>query len=123
MPSKAEEYHLKINPKQEITRPDFCLSDVEGITCEPDFINLLVNDMGENFKKVYKNNPYFGGNVTRYLSASYKPLNNIQIEISRGIYMDENSQELIPEKAQKVKSHLTENMINHFNIFYKKYKL
>ena len=114
MPSQAEEYHLKITPNQEKHRPDFCLSDISGISCEEGFLMEIGKNLNLDYPKVYYNNPYFGGNITRFLHATYKPLNNIQIEISRAIYMSEESQTLVPAKVTHLKPILTEALISHF---------
>jgi N-formylglutamate amidohydrolase len=42
MPSRPTEYHMKQNPNQKKERrPDFCLSDRKGKTCDPEFIKFF----------------------------------------------------------------------------------
>ena len=122
MPSRAEAYHLKINPTQEIVRPDFCISDISGQSCEKDYIDFISNSLNASYQNVTQNNPYFGGNITRFLHATYKPLNNIQIEISREIYMDEGNQSLLTDKVTRLKEELTNSLIEFYNHFYDKHK-
>ncbi len=122
MPGVAEDYHLKINPDQDKVRPDFCISDISGISCEPSFIDNIVQNLSSSYSKVYKNNPYFGGNVTRFLNATYTPLNNIQIEISRGIYMDETNKTLKTQAAEGLKDRLTESLILFYQTQFSKNK-
>lgn len=122
MPANAEEYHLKINPKQEKIRPDFCISDISGISCEPEFIDDVTKSLASSYAKVYQNNPYFGGNITRFLHKTYTPLNNIQIEISRGLYMDEETKNLKQLGVDKLTNNLTESLIKLYQKFWEKYK-
>lgn len=123
MPSIAEEYHLKINPGQERLRPDFCLSDIEGLSCEASFLEDIGKDLNKSYSKVNYNNPYFGGHVTRFLNSKYQSLNNIQIEICRGIYMDESNQSLLESKSKELKVILTNSIIKHFELFFDKYRV
>ena len=115
MPGVAEEYHLKINPNQTKIRPDFCLSDVNGETCTQEFIQFISNDLAKDYENVTINSPYFGGHVTRYLNQKHKRLNNIQIEISRSLYMNEENKEL--KNNSDLKNNLTRSLINLFNQF------
>lgn len=119
MPSKAEEYHLKINPNQKIERPHFCLSDIEGVSCEKDFIDFACTELKKGYSNITQNDPYFGGHITRHIQNIYPKINNIQIEISRGIYMDEVDQKLMPDKVKSLKPVLTEALINTFKKFHK----
>lgn len=117
MPSKPTEYHLKINPRQEMERPDFCLSDIEGQSCAKEFIDFAAKELSKAYPKVYQNNPYFGGHVTRHVNAAFPASNNIQIEIKRGIYLDEAKRALDPPKVQKLKPVLTKALIKTFQEF------
>ncbi len=123
MPGKAEEYHLKINPSQDVLRPDFCLSDVSGISCEPDFIQHIQKSLAGHYSKVTINNPYFGGHITRSINEKFPDINNIQIEINRSLYMDEENKELKSAGVSRLKDKLTLSLIELFENFYQKYTL
>lgn len=118
MPSRPTEYHLKINPNQKLERPDFCVSDVNGKTCEKEFIDYTCDQLKKFSKNVTQNDPYFGGHVTRDVDAKFSYTNNIQIEIKRGIYMDESNQTLINEKVDVLRENLTNALIKVFESFY-----
>ena len=117
MPSKAEKYHLEKNPNQKIDRPDFCLSDQHGKTCEKNFIDFMQNQLGQYFSEVTQNDPYVGGHVTQYIGKHYPEGNNIQIEISRAVYMNEETKELKTTQVDYLKSHLTDSIIKCFQEF------
>lgn len=116
MPSRATEYHLKITPNQSIIRPDFCLSDVNSITCEEVFIKTFQKELTYNYSKVTINDPYFGGFITRHINDLFPEINNIQIEINRALYLNEENRQLI-NKAQDLKINLTRALLNSFNKF------
>jgi N-formylglutamate amidohydrolase len=111
MPSVATEYHLKVTPNQPKLRPDFCVSDIEGKSSEIEFLNAACEKLEAVSTSVNKNFPYYGGFITRHIHAEFDRINNIQIEISRAIYMDENTKELITDKSTKLKKHLTQALI------------
>lgn len=117
MPSTPTKYHLDINPKQELERPDFCLSDIEGKSCEKAFIDFTSDQLKTAYDKVYQNNPYFGGHVTRHVDANYPGVNNIQIEIKRGIYLNEEQRTLNGKKVSKLKPVLTKALLETFKKF------
>ena len=112
MPSRPTEYHMKQNPNQKMHRPDFCLSDRKGKTCGPEFIRFFQQELIKAGHESSLNDPYIGGFVTEYVDQFRT--NNIQIEINRSIYMDENSKELVPTKVAKLKPLLTEILIQGF---------
>lgn len=117
MPSRPTAYHLSKNPKQEKERPDFCLSDIEGLSCAKEFIDFAQAQLLKSYSKVYQNNPYFGGYVTRHVNERFPETNNIQIEIKRGLYLNEEKRELEPSKAGALKPVLTKALIEVFEKF------
>lgn len=114
MPSKPTNYHLEINPNQKMVRPDFCVSDIEGISCSTDYINFICDNLKSFSPNVTQNDPYFGGHITRHVNATFKRINNIQIEINRGIYMDEEKKELNYKLVKKLKPRLTAALIKQY---------
>lgn len=115
MPSRPTEYHMKQNPNQKTHRPDFCLSDRKGKTCDPEFIRFFQEGLIAKGHESSLNDPYVGGFVTEYVDQFRT--NNIQIEINRSIYMDEVTKELVPEKVAHLKPILTEVLIKGFEKF------
>lgn len=114
MPSRPTSYHMKQNPNQGTHRADFCLSDRKGLTCQKEFIDFFDQALASHYETI-QNNPYIGGHVTEYLNGFRS--NNIQIEIKRGIYMDEVKKELVPDKVNKLRPLLTDALIRGFTHF------
>ncbi|MCY4644058.1 MAG: N-formylglutamate amidohydrolase [Bacteriovoracales bacterium] len=109
MPSTPTAYHLKKNPGQGSKRPDFCLSDLEGKSCAPRFIQTLKEDLESFGYGVLINDPYEGGYITRFAHPLF--CDNIQVEINRALYMDEKRRALTPE-AKTLKDRLTQAVIS-----------
>lgn len=109
MPSFATDFHMRYNTNQERERPDFCLSDLEGQSCPKNFIQKLQKELEKNYSKVSINNPYWGGYLTHYINE-FEDIHNLQIEIKRNLYMDENSRALTPESLL-LKEHLTRALL------------
>lgn len=122
MPSRATSYHLNVNPNQPAERPSFCISDRTGLTCEKDFLDFITIELKKDYPNSTNNMPYFGGYLTEFIHSILPHGNNIQIEISRALYMDEDKIKLVPEKVKELKAKLTKALISQFEEFYKKHK-
>lgn len=114
MPSAPTQYHLKINPNQARQRPDFCLSDRNGHSCRPEFIQYCQAELARNYSQVTLNDPYIGGNITKHINDKFPKINNIQIEINRALYMNELTRELDDSKSKVLKKHLTAALVKTF---------
>ena len=104
MPSEATAYHLAKNPDQKTKRPDFCLSDLGGRSCSPGYMKAMERGLLKRGRHPLVNDPYGGGYITQFVCPYVE--NNIQIEINRGLYMDEKNRRLT-EGASLVKDQLT----------------
>lgn len=113
MPSRPTAYHLSITPDQPMTRPDFCVSDISGKSASDEYMSSIVSQLETFSNNVTRNIPYFGGHITRWVDQEFPSLNNIQIEISRATYMNEETRVLIEDKAKKLKKNLTKALLNH----------
>lgn len=77
-------------------RPDFIIGDRYGTSadkCLTQIALLLLNNMGYN---AISNKPYAGGFITEHYGRPQKNLHALQIEINRGLYIDERTLELKP---------------------------
>lgn len=73
------------------TKPDFILGDRYGTSCAPelvDYASALLRSLGY---KVSRNTPYAGGFITEHYGRPNRSLHALQIEINRGLYMDETT--------------------------------
>ena len=95
MPSTTSTYHRQKNPGQNPHRPDFCISDFHGQSCSAPFMDKIITSLPHPGQQAKKNDPYFGGYITQFLAPL--PVENVQIEINRKLYMNEEQRELRPE--------------------------
>ena len=69
--------------------PDFVLGDAHGTTCSSRVtrrVEAVLNGFGY---RVRRNDPYAGGYVTRHYGRPREHVHALQIEIARGLYMNE----------------------------------
>ena len=116
MPSAPTAFHLKNNPQQKVKRSDFCVSDLQGESCSREFIDFVVEQLTISGFSAEKNEPYFGGYVTKFVNAISRT-NNIQIEINRATYMDEVAKTMLEEKAARLKKVLNAALLSTFQKF------
>ena len=114
MPSQATPYHFQQNPKQTLHRPDFCLSDRQGETCSQHYIALLEQTLTAHGHHVLINQPYVGGYITQF--AHPLSPHNLQIEINRSLYMDEQKRELTAG-AKTLRQQLTATLLQQWQHF------
>ncbi len=70
-------------------RPDFVLGDRDGKTCDPRFVTLVRDVLTDLGYSVAINNPYKGLELIMRYSDPAAGRHALQIEINRGLYMDE----------------------------------
>ncbi len=78
---------------------DFVLGDAHGTACCPALARAaerVLTDMGYT---VRRNDPYAGGFITRHYGRPREQVHALQIEIARGLYMDEARVEPLPRFA------------------------
>ena len=113
MPSKPTAYHLEKNPSQGLDRPDFCLSDLSGRSCSKSYMEKAQKNFQSPGILVMVNQPYTGGYLTQFANSLVS--DNIQVEIKRGLYMDEQKGRLFPEtKLAPFRDSLTEALLRQF---------
>jgi N-formylglutamate amidohydrolase len=72
-------------------RVDFVLGDCRGGACAPaltDQVEITLRRLGYT---VARNNPYSGGYVTQHYGRPGEAIHALQIEVNRGLYLDEAS--------------------------------
>ena len=71
-------------------RPDFILGDRYGTSCTVGLIDAATEILTGLGYRVSRNKPYAGGFITEHYGRPLKGLHALQIEINRGLYMDES---------------------------------
>jgi N-formylglutamate deformylase len=72
-------------------RPDFVLGDRDGTTCERAFTELVRRTLAGMGYRVALNDPYKGVELVRAYSDPKAGRHSLQIEINKGLYMDEKT--------------------------------
>jgi N-formylglutamate amidohydrolase len=70
-------------------RPDFVLGDRFGASCMPDLTDCAAATLQRLGYTVCRNKPYAGGFITEHYGRPSRGLHALQIEVNRGLYMDE----------------------------------
>lgn len=92
MPMQAG--HLPQLASGRIRPTDFVLGDAHGTTCSPRLTRLVERTLAGMGYVVRRNDPYAGGYITRHYGRPRDGVHTLQIEIARGLYMDESRIEL-----------------------------
>jgi N-formylglutamate deformylase len=74
-------------------RPDMVLGDRDGTTCAPAFLDLVGSVLSGFGYQVAINRPYKGQELVRRYADPARQRHSLQIEINRGLYMDERTGE------------------------------
>ncbi len=75
--------------KKGRTGPDIIIGDRYGKSCAPELgqaVCEIFQDLGMN---ISRNKPYAGGFITEHYGRPLRGLHAVQVEINRGLYMDE----------------------------------
>jgi N-formylglutamate amidohydrolase len=73
------------------SRSDIVLGDCHGTACHPAVVDAAHQFLRERGYQVTRNSPYAGGFTTAHYGKPAEGGHGIQIELSRGLYMDERS--------------------------------
>jgi len=83
----------EMTPDGAVVRADFVLGDRDGTTCAPDFTELVRSVLAAKGYDVRVNDPYKGAELVRRHGDPRAGRHSLQIEINRGLYMDEPTRE------------------------------
>jgi len=78
-------------------RPDFVLGDRFGNACAPAITHHARAILRAKGFKVEVNKPYAGGFITEHYGRPENGLHALQVEVNRGLYMDETKVQPLPE--------------------------
>jgi len=71
------------------TRADFVIGDRYGTSCSTLVVDVLQHELTRLGYAVLRNKPYAGGYITEQYGTPAEGLHTVQIEINRGLYLDE----------------------------------
>ncbi len=89
-----------------LKRPDIVLGDRFGTSCTPALIDFVHRALSRLGYAVGRNTPYAGGFTTHHYGRPSAGLHALQIEINRGLYMDEAAFTRLPE-FERLARHMT----------------
>ena len=87
-------------------RPDLILGDRDGTTCAPEFTDIVETVLKDQGYSVGRNFPFKGVELVRRYSDPAAGRHSLQIEINRGLYMDEDTQARTP-RYERLRDHMT----------------
>ena len=91
MPSRGATPH---GPSQR--QADFVIGDLHGRTCDPSLSTLVVDTLRDCGYAVRLNDPYSGAEIVRRHGRPSERRHAVQVEINRGLYMNERRLQRIP---------------------------
>ncbi|MGE3251257.1 MAG: N-formylglutamate amidohydrolase [Hyphomonadaceae bacterium] len=71
--------------------PDVVLGDRYGASCHPAVTSLVEATLRRLGYRVHRNAPFAGGHTTQHYGRPGKRVHALQIELNRGLYLDESS--------------------------------
>ncbi|WP_052161371.1 N-formylglutamate amidohydrolase [Hoeflea sp. BAL378] len=74
-------------------RPDIIVGDRYGASASHDLSRAAVSFLSELGYRVVRNKPYAGGFITEHYGRPARGLHALQIEVNRGLYVDESTLE------------------------------
>jgi N-formylglutamate deformylase len=107
MPSLGTKMHR--DPGER--RADIVVSDQLGKSAKPEYVNLIINSYVRAGFKVGYNWPYIGGRVTEQYGKPDIGHHTVQIEISRSLYMDEETKAFKPTEAPAVQAKIQKALV------------
>ncbi len=102
MPSRGTKAHRDPGGK----RPDIVIGNEMYRTAGPEWTNQVMDAYLKKGFTVSVNDPYTGGTIVEKYGLRDKNRQALMIELNRKLYMDENSKQFLPEKAEQVKQKL-----------------
>jgi N-formylglutamate deformylase len=78
-------------PNRHAVRPDIVLGDGHGTCCTPALTSFMQANLAGLGLRVRRNEPYAGGYITRHYGRPREGVQAVQVELARGLYMDEGS--------------------------------
>lgn len=74
-------------------KPDFIIGDRFGVACAPALSEAAISLLSSMGYSVAYNKPYAGGFITEHYGRPARGLHAVQVEVNRGLYMNERTYE------------------------------
>lgn len=103
MPSKGTAAHRDPGTN----RPEIVVSDRDGVSCEPEYKDLVIGAYEKAGFKVSYNWPYKGGRITETYGQPQLGQHTLQVEMNRSLYMDEITKQKVADKFSDVQKRIT----------------
>ncbi len=84
-------HSMPSQPARHAPRADVVLGDGHGTSCGAAWVDFIHRQLEAMGLRVERNEPYAGGYITRHYGRPHAGVEVLQLEISRGIYMNERS--------------------------------
>jgi N-formylglutamate deformylase len=84
-------------------RPDFVLGDRDGASCDPGFVRLAAQFLRDMGYSVAINEPFKGVEILRRYGEPQQRCYAMQLEINRGLYLDEENVVCLPSMTDLIK--------------------
>jgi N-formylglutamate amidohydrolase len=85
-------------------RPDFIIGDRYGTSASSDLSRLALKLLEDQGFAAVRNKPYAGGFITEHYGRPARGLHALQIEVNRGLYIDESTLRKKPDFAKIARS-------------------
>ncbi len=108
MPSLGTEAHR--DPGE--LRADVVISDSLGKSARPDFVDIVLLSFVRAGLKTAYNWPYYGGRLTEHYGKPELHQHCVQVELNRSLYMDEETKQYLPEKAEGLQKKLHQALVS-----------
>lgn len=83
-------------------RAEIVISDFQGKSCSEDYMDIVISSYVRAGFKVGYNWPYIGGRVTEVYGVPEKGQEALQVELNRGLYMDEDSKQIKEKESAEI---------------------
>jgi N-formylglutamate amidohydrolase len=103
MPSSGTAAHADSGAQ----RADVVLSDFEGKSSRPDFLDCLKQSFESEGLRVSINWPYKGGRITQRYGNPARHHHTVQIELNRALYMNEGTRAALSPEFSELQLTLT----------------
>lgn len=111
MPSHGTSAHR--DPGED--RADIVVGNELGQTATQEWTEQVIQAYRNQGFTVRLNHPYLGGTIVQKYGHPKKGHQALMVELNRKLYMDENSKQIIPEKADLVKKRLNKVISEIYN--------